>query len=83
MGAYRLASALRRVVDMQANGRIKSVEAFMNDGADLGGGWNGTANATNGDSNLAKEVFALIFTPPDCEMGRVFDVNVNAVSSKV
>ena len=83
MGAYRLASALRRVVDMQANGRIMSAEAFMNDGADLVGGSNGTANATNSDLNMAKEVFALIFTPSDCEMGRVFDRNVNAVSSKV
>ena len=68
---------------MQTNGAIQSVEAFMKDGDDDVGRTNGRAYATNSDLNMAKEVLALMFTPPDCEMGRVFDRNVNAVSSKV
>ena len=55
----------------------------MNDGADDVGGTNERAYAANNDSNMAKEVFALSFTPSDCEMGRMFDRNVSAVSSNV
>lgn len=83
IAAYRLASAMRRVVDVQTKGSIKSKEAIMNDGDDEVGGRNGRAYATNTDLNTAKEVLSLMCTPPDCEMGRVFDRNVNAVSSKL
>ena len=78
--AYRLAVALRRVVDVKMNGVIRSPQMEGGDASSIAAE---QAAATADEVGLVEKICEEMLKPSSCEMVRAFDKNVNAVNSKV
>ena len=78
--AYRLAVALRRIVDVKMNCQIRSVHV---EGGHASSCTAEKAAATADEVRSVDKVYDLILTPSTCEIRRVFEKNVNSVNNKV
>ena len=79
MAAYRLAVALRRVIDVKMKCKIRA----QGKGGHASSSASDTAAATAEFVRIAEKICDEMLTPSSCEITRAFDRNVNAVNDKV